>query len=135
MPKIQGGCSCGNVRYSGEAEPAFQGVCHCKSCQKANASSFATIVAVPATSLKFCGEIKQYDSKADSGKGQQYQFCPNCGSPVSSNADAFPGITMIRAGTLDDPSWVMPAMEIYCDSKMPWVELGGGLKKFAKMPS
>jgi len=29
---------------------------------------------------------------------------------------------------------VKPTMEIYCDSKMPWVALGGELKSFPKMP-
>jgi hypothetical protein len=32
--KIEGGCLCGKVRYSADAEPAFVGVCHCKNCQK-----------------------------------------------------------------------------------------------------
>ena len=33
--KLEGGCLCGKVRYSGEAEPIFVGVCHCSTCQKA----------------------------------------------------------------------------------------------------
>ena len=41
---------------------------------------------------------------------------------------------ILRAGTLDDTSWLKPTMEIYCDSKQPWVQLGGGLKSFPKMP-
>jgi hypothetical protein len=43
-------------------------------------------------------------------------------------------VVMIRAGTLDDASTLKPAMEIYCDSKQPWVSLGGGLQSFPKMP-
>ena len=30
--KIEGGCLCGKVRDSADAEPAFVGVCHCKNC-------------------------------------------------------------------------------------------------------
>jgi hypothetical protein len=30
--QIEGGCLCGKVRYSGEAEPIFVGVCHCTNC-------------------------------------------------------------------------------------------------------
>lgn len=41
---------------------------------------------------------------------------------------------MVQVGTLDDPSWVKPAMEIYCDSSQPWVQLGGEMQRFAKMP-
>ena len=45
-----------------------------------------------------------------------------------------PGVVMIAVGSLDDPSWVTPAMQIYCDSAQPWVQLGGGLQSFPKMP-
>jgi hypothetical protein len=43
-------------------------------------------------------------------------------------------MSIIKAGTLDDVSWLKPTMEIFCDSKQPWVELGGGMQSFPKMP-
>jgi len=48
--------------------------------------------------------------------------------PPSQNS-----ITIIPVGTLDNPSWVTPSMEIYCDDAQPWVQLGGGMKRFPKM--
>jgi hypothetical protein len=45
-----------------------------------------------------------------------------------------PEIVMIGAGTLDDPSAVKPAMQIYCASAQPWVQLGGEMQRFDKMP-
>jgi hypothetical protein len=33
MPKMSGGCLCGQVRYTADAEPMFAGICHCKDCQ------------------------------------------------------------------------------------------------------
>ena len=36
MVEMTGGCLCGQVRYSANAEPAFVGVCHCTHCQKQN---------------------------------------------------------------------------------------------------
>ncbi len=134
MAKIEGGCSCGKVRYSAEAEPIFQGLCHCKSCQKANGSSYNPVVAIPAPALKVTGDLKQYDSKGDSGQGTHHTFCPNCGSPITGFADVMQGVVMISVGTLDDSSWFQPSMQIYCDSKMPWVDLGGDIKAFPKMP-
>ena len=134
MVQFAGGCMCGKVRYSGEAEPIFQGVCHCTTCQKLTGSSFSVVVAVPTPALKIEGETKTFDTKGDSGNGIHFVFCPNCGSPVTDAADIMPNVTMIRAGTLDDTSWLKPAMEIYCDSKQHWVSLGGGLQSFPKMP-
>ena len=45
-----------------------------------------------------------------------------------------PDVVMIPAGTLDDPSWVKPTMQIYCDSAQPWVKLEGDMRRFAGMP-
>jgi hypothetical protein len=134
MAKIEGGCSCGKVRYSAEAEPIFAGLCHCTSCQKKTGTSFSVVVAVPAPALSVTGDVKVYDSKGDTGQTTHSSFCPDCGSPLLGTADVMPDVVMIRAGTMDDSSWVKPTMEIYCDSKMPWVELGGGLQSFPKMP-
>jgi hypothetical protein len=134
MAKIEGGCSCGKVRYSSDAEPVFSGLCHCKGCQKTTGTSYSIVVAVPTPSLMVTGELKVWGSKGDSGQDTHSSFCPNCGSPVIGTADVMEGISMIRAGTLDDTSWLKPAMEIYCDSKMSWVSLAGDRQSFSKMP-
>ena len=134
MAKIEGGCSCGKVRYSSDADPIFTGLCHCRTCQKITGSSFSVVLAVPAAALSVTGEVKVFDNKGDTGQLVHSTFCPNCGSPVLTAADIMRDVVMIRAGTLDDPSSLKPTMEIYCDSKQPWVSLGGGLQSFPKMP-
>jgi hypothetical protein len=134
MANITGGCSCGKVRFSAEADPTFVAVCHCKACQRASGSAFAVVIALPATSLSITGDVTTYDSKGDSGQSVHYRFCPACGSPIASNLDVIPDMLMICSGSLDDPSWVKPGMESYCDSKQPWVALSGGLKSFPAMP-
>ena len=45
-----------------------------------------------------------------------------------------PGVVMLQVGTLDDPSWVQPASQVYYDSAQPWVRLSGEMQRFAKMP-
>ena len=47
VARMEGGCLCGSVRYSADAEPAFTGVCHCADCQRFSGSAFATVVAIP----------------------------------------------------------------------------------------
>jgi hypothetical protein len=34
-----------------------------------------------------------------------------------------PGVSFVRAGTLDDPTSVVPDVHIYTRSKLPWVTL------------
>jgi hypothetical protein len=134
MPHIEGGCLCGGVRYSADADPAFVGVCHCADCQRFTGSAFATVVAVPSPALRVIGALKTFTKRGDSGKLIHRRFCPECGSSIVDEADALPGIAMVNAASLDDRSWVAPKSEIYCDSAQPWVHLGGEMKRFAKTP-
>jgi hypothetical protein len=134
MPQIVGGCLCGKVRYSANVEPAFIGVCHCRDCQKFTGSAFATVVAVPKDSLSIQGRLTTYSKPGDTGQALERRFCPECGSGIVDEAAVMPGVVMINVGTLDDSSWVKPAMQIYCDSAQSWVHLGGEMQRFPKMP-
>jgi hypothetical protein len=133
--KIEGGCLCGQVRYSAEAEPAFVGVCHCKNCQKQAGTSFSIVVAIPKPALNLRGDLKTFNDRGDNGKAVYRRFCPDCGSPILSDAEALPELAIIKAGTLDDTGWLKPTMEIYLDSARPWVSLGGERQRFPKMPA
>ncbi len=133
MATIKGACACGKVTYTGTAEPIFAGVCHCKTCQKASGTAFNTVVAVPSDAITISGQVTQFDGVGDSGKATHRRFCPVCGTSVALTADVMPGVTMLTVGSLDDPSWVKPAMQIYCDSAQSWAVLPG-LQSFPKMP-
>jgi hypothetical protein len=135
MAHIEGGCLCGRVRYGAHAEPVFVGVCHCTDCQRFTGSAFATVVALPAAALKITGTLKTFTKSGDTGKSMHRRFCPECGSCIMDEADGLPGIVMLNAGSLDDPSWVKPQSEVYCDSAQPWVRLGGEHQRFGKMPA
>jgi hypothetical protein len=134
MAQIAGGCLCGKVRYNASGDPAFVGICHCRDCQKFTGSAFAVVVGVPKPAFSLQGKVTTYSKTGDTGKTIERQFCPECGSSIADEASALAGVVMISSGTLDDPSWVKPAMQIYCDSAQPWVELGGKMQSFAKMP-
>ena len=134
MAAIKGHCACGKVSYESSAEPVFTGVCHCKDCQRHSGSAFNIVIAVPADSLAIQGDLKNYVSQGDSGKNVVRKFCPNCGSTITSEPEAIPGLSIVRVGTLDDTSWVKPAMQIYCEAMQPWVSLGGEMQSFPKMP-
>jgi hypothetical protein len=133
MAEIKGSCRCGKVSYASAADPIFVGICHCRTCQKSTGSAYGTVVAVPAASLTVSGTTTRYDATGDSGNGTHRDFCPNCGSTVTQTADVMAGITMIPVGTLEDPASVQPAMQIYCDSALPWGTIPG-MQSFPKMP-
>jgi hypothetical protein len=131
---IAGGCLCGAVRYEVKAEPVFTAVCHCTHCQKQAGTAFTTVVAVPAAALSLTGALKTYHDTGDSGRAVERRFCPDCGSPIVTELAAIPNLVLIKAGTLDDASWVRPGMEVYCDRAQPWAQVAGEHPRFARMP-
>jgi hypothetical protein len=135
MPTITGGCLCGKVRYSADAEPAFVGLCHCHDCQKFTGSAFAAMIGLPKSAVTVTGVLKGFTKPGDSGKPMERRFCPGCGASIMDEAEMMPGVVMIAIGTLDDPSWVKPTAQIYCASAQPWVQLGGEMKSFDRMPA
>ncbi len=134
MPEISGECLCGSIRYSASGEPVFTGICHCIDCQRFTGAPFSVVVGVPKPAFSVTGDLKSFTKLGDSGQPVQRSFCPNCGASIADEAAALPDVVMIAAGTLHDKSWVKPAMQIYCDSAQPWVQLGHEMKSFPKMP-
>lgn len=130
---LTGGCLCGAVRYSINAEPLMQAVCHCKNCQKQAGSAWSMIAGVPEAALTVTGEPKTYEDHGDSGGAVLRQFCGNCGSPLFSRVASAPGLVFVKAGTLDDTSGFRPQVQVWTQSKQDWVDLGD-LPGFATNP-
>lgn len=132
---FQGGCRCGAVRYECTSEPLFAGHCHCRDCQYASGGPFATVVLVSAPSLRLLrGEVRSFDVVAESGSTVSRKFCPTCGTPLFSALAGPAPLVAIKAGSLDDPSWVKPAAEIWTASAQPWAPHGEGLPRIPKNP-
>jgi hypothetical protein len=68
---------------------------------------------VPTEVLKITGQTKYYDTKGDSGHIMSRGFCPDCGGRLFGKTKAMPDLTVVLAGSLDDPSWYRPGMNIY----------------------
>jgi len=121
--KIEGGCLCGQVRYTCDADPLFQAVCHCKNCQRQAGTAFSVIVGVPEEALRVTGETASYDDTSDRGTVVRRVFCPRCGSPIFSDPEARPGMAVLKAGTLDDTSWLDPKVHVWIESAMAFVKI------------
>jgi hypothetical protein len=93
------------------------------------------VVAFPSEAIKVQGELKTYQDTGDSGQPVFRRFCPNCGSGVIADVNVLPGMTLVLAGTLDDPTAFTPTMEVFCSSAQPWMSTGGERARFPKMPT
>ena len=131
--KIHGSCLCGAVSYESSAEPLFQGFCQCADCNKAGCGHYAAM-GLPEDSVMIRGEYKTFGKTGDSGKKIYRHFCGNCGGLVFDKGDAFPGITIVNASLLDDPSLFKPSHVVYTKSALPWDHVDPSLAKFEALP-
>jgi hypothetical protein len=75
--EIKGGCLCGTVRYTAEADPTSATVCHCRDCQEFTGIAFAALVRVPKEALTIEGTLKTFTSLGGSGNPILRPSAPN----------------------------------------------------------
>jgi hypothetical protein len=110
-------------------------VCHCSHCQTQTSSAFSILVAVPKGSLQIGGEpLGAYETQGESGQPVIRKFCPNCGSAIVSDITVTPDLEWIKAGTLDDTSWLQPQLHMWRDSAQPWVNIDDAIPAFERNP-
>ena len=132
--EIKGGCLCGAVRYTAEADPTSATVCHCRDCQKFTGSAFAVLVRATREAVTIEGTLKTFTSIGGSGNPILRHFCPECGSSIADEPGTRPGMIILNVGTFDDPTVAKPGREIFRDDALPWVEVHGDMPRSAKRP-
>jgi hypothetical protein len=108
--------------------------CHCKTCKKITGAAFETIAVIDETSLEVLRgeELLTVYQISDTAKKH---FCKNCGTPIYNLLSAYPGRCLVQVGSLDDPSLVSPAVNIFCESMLPWTRDIADMKCFDKLPA
>ena len=136
MTKISGHCLCGNVRYSAEGEPTVQAICHCTNCQRQTGTAFSIVIGVPAGAFHVEGDTLASIPTTGEVHGTETlrHFCSGCGSPIYSSVEATPEVVYIKAGTLDDASWLEPQAEIWTRSAQPWSPRLESVMQFERVP-
>ena len=125
---LDGGCTCGAVRYRMHMRPLFVHCCHCRWCQRETGAAFALNAMIESDRVSLLqGEPEVVLTPSNSGKGQKIARCPVCRIAVWSNyAGAGDAVRFVRVGTLDDPDRLPPDIHIFTASKQPWVVLPPG---------
>jgi len=76
------------------------------------------------------GQPRSYDVPADSGNVVSHAFCPTCGGQLYVSSSGRPTHLSIKAGSLDDPSWLRPDSRIWSRSAQPWGMVKGDIESF-----
>ena len=133
MTERSGGCLCGQVRYRITAEPAASRICWCRDCQRI-AGNGTVNVMFASDAIEVSGTVVGHTRRADSGNEVTRRFCPACGAHLFADSTGRPGLTVVRVGTLDDPSSVRPSANIWSASAPAWACLDDALERFERQP-
>ena len=131
----RGGCLCGKIEYEFDSSKVISAHhCHCKDCQKSTGSGKATIVMLPEEDLTLSGNLKFYTVTGTAGSHISRGFCEECGSPVISFVEENAGIKFIKAGTLNDSSWLSIASNFWSSTANQWSPTDESLHSFTHNP-
>ncbi|NQV56741.1 MAG: GFA family protein [Rhodospirillales bacterium] len=135
MVDFTGGCLCGVIRYKVSGDIIRTANCHCDDCRKATGSAFATNVFVAADDITVThGTLKSYNHIADSGNAMTKEFCGDCGSQIFGFGAARPGVKNVKAGSIDDASFVKPEVNLFLAHAIPFTKIDREIDCFDGMP-
>ena len=129
-----GGCRCGAVRYTLGAEPFAVRLGWGRDGQYWSTGNAAVNMIVPRDAVQVDGELGGWDSMAESGNHMRRSFCRRCGTPMFSEARENAERMVIRVGTLDDATGIVPTTVIWPDSAPAWAPIDPALQAFPRQP-
>jgi hypothetical protein len=117
---LTGGCQCGQIRYEITEQPSLVYACHCSDCQRITSSAFSLggrcrrplSVSLLVNRGRFNASLTAVGSTLGS-----YALIVRAGCTSQPRG----GVVRVRAGRLDDTSWLRPTRHIWTSSKQPWV--------------
>ena len=121
-----GGCQCGSIKYRLTGVPKMLYICHCTDCQKQSSSAFGMSLIMDANEIAFVkgkNRLKTLDTRCENGLLKRCVFCPDCGTRILHGSDNPEQPVSIKAGSLDDTSWLDPVAHIWLKSAQPWVAI------------
>lgn len=126
---MDGGCSCGAVRYRLTGKPLFVHCCHCRHCQRETGSAFAHNGMIESDRIKVArGMPAVFDLPTASGKGQRVRRCSDCGVALwSTYGGPGPLVSFVKIATLDEPDRFPPQAHMFTASTAEWMVLPDGV--------
>ena len=131
---IDGSCQCGNIAYQLLEPPLLVVACHCKQCQKLSTSAFSITAVVNVESVKFSGDLKEWQRLADSGNKNYAKFCPNCGNRIYHFDPDRPDTIKLKPSNLSDTRILNPSAHLWVSEKQAWIQIPDDVKQFDRQP-
>jgi len=122
-----GRCLCGAIMFEAVGAPLWVGHCHCQSCRRNTGAAVATFVGLLQTRFHYTkGEPKVFASSP----GVRRSFCGDCGTPLTYQADQYPGEVHVYISTFDRPEAFPPQLHVFVSEAVPWLHLDDELPRY-----
>lgn len=122
----EGGCHCGQIRFSATL-PRQQGqraghiLCHCRTCRLLSGGPYSCNQIIGKEDLQITqGSLRKYTYTGASGKPVDCWFCGNCTSHVYHEQAAMPGKVIVRTLLLDGGEDFAVDGEIFREGRLDW---------------
>ncbi|KAJ6566170.1 Mss4-like protein [Mycena capillaripes] len=134
-------CFCGAVQLKFPTQgPGFvqSFICNCFDCRKITASMFASNFTIADAHLSHVRGRENLTAYAQSrtiatGNTMTNHFCSTCGTLMYRVSSGFPGMSILRIGTVDDfhlhETKLKPTVEMYVENRAGWLHGAEGVKQ------
>lgn len=129
-----GRCLCGAVTFTIEGAPITGRQCWCRDCQYLSSGGPTQTVFLATEQLRWKGEVRWYESPADSGPTLARGFCPTCGTDLFVQSHARRHLIGVRMGALDDTGLAPPQSAIWVASAPGWAAIDPALPRVEGQP-
>jgi hypothetical protein len=124
-----GQCRCGEVQIRISAQPLLTMACHCRGCQRMSASAFSLSAAIPSSGFEVTrgepvlGGLRDPELK--------HFFCAQCMTWMFTRF--LPEFVNVRFTMLEDASGLVPFVETWTKTRLPWVTVPA-VHSYAEFP-
>ena len=125
---LEGGCLCGAVRYSVNADAVSTSFYHCHQCQRSTGAPVAVWTEFPRSAFRYSvGEPATFESSNRAVR----EHCRECGSQLVFRSRLNTDTIDINTNTLDEPERFKPEYHIWFDERVSWTSYNDGLPRYA----
>ena len=114
----EGGCRCGELRFSAEGKALVTAACHCSGCQRMTGSAFSLTSVYPGPAFAVSSGEPMIGGAR--GPDTHHFFCPRCMSWVFTRPQGMGEIVNVRTTMFDEVDPEAPFLETYTSEKLPW---------------
>jgi hypothetical protein len=124
---MEGGCSCGAIRYRIDGTPHRVTHCYCEHCRRTSGAPLLTWAECRLAQVTI---IRGAPACHETRPGVTRQFCSRCGTQLTYQRADDPDSIDVTACSLDTPDAVTPEDHVWCDRQVPWLELADNLPRY-----